>query len=218
MAVIRVVDVISKVQQSVYVPIRVKVCGLCPKDEIVVVGPTGILAEYAPRTNGCAYIDVPEFDNQAVYVGAMTYLFAHGLISGKDTVWCHEFRAYSYPVSAAAIIGARVNYTSSFYSSCVLGVCGVKDDLEIYGFMPAPHVILKVVRIDYTRYENGRCVKYTVRPTNTWDWLFSGNNRGFVDYVIPRINGATLCIRRDGKIIRCANSPVWNGVVTYYIA
>jgi len=218
MARVIVVNALTRAQHIIDIPVAVKVCGLCPKDEVVIIGPQGVLAEYSPRAAGCARVEIPHFDSQTVYVGALAYLFARGLITPQDVAKCGAPAQYGYQTATAAIIGTVQDYVLSFYSGCPPGACTSPSSYaNVYGFRPYNMPILKIVRIEYQRYEGGACTPHTEWPTDVWEWLFWQNTAGFKDYLIPRINQAVLCIRRDNEIIACTNAPLWNGVVTYYV-
>jgi len=196
------------------VPLKVKVCGLCPGDVLTfnIGGPQAM-----PDASGCASLDVPEHETLTLYEGAEAYLLANGIATQEDIARCGRPTILaSTGVTYTSVIQPGEWWAVYFGVNCPPGACGVNiRGARAMVWAPTRGTLTKIVTVRYGKYQAGICVYQDVNVENTYSGLYAMGTYGPF-FRLPAVNPVYPCVvRRSGEAI-CSGTPIWGGAVYIY--
>jgi len=230
-------DLLSGAEFDISFNLKVLVCGLCKDDAVIVKHNDVPIAWEYPNDEGCAVVAPIEYEQLTYYAHPAAYLLHKGIITRTDYDRCKSQLSWLYVRMRPTIALTNSNYYYLFHVGeanapfLLYTLYWVYDyeppvDVDMFYMVGPPWFdVRKITRIRYARYQDNRCRTYEAVPEDTYDVLYSirldprvYGLRWQLFYInVPTASPARVCVRRRGREY-CANSPIWNGKVTYYDA
>jgi len=195
------------------------VCGLCPGDKLALKVDGAYVALAEADKDGCAQLVLPDFDHRTYFATPKAWLFVQRYITEEDIEKCGgEVWCMGPFTRAMGTLYRRTCVVRHMGTVCVPGICEhPKYECDGWAFIPTNNVYITCDEVMYYKWNNWWCEPRTLKVRNVYDWLLVWGADGKLAIArLPNFKPGYLCILRGGHEY-CSPTPVWSGVVTYYV-